>query len=188
MGFTWESTERFLTVITTPLHHSLMKSGTFHLFSGYQRTWRKNRPLGETVDSTFTRFKWENQVQFSRNENKSMSPQPEQSGIWTNYPTNSATKLKRPTRFHEHLRPQNGHKVKWPPISDPLWLNSYAVQLQAQTHRLQRDRKSPGHFDGTRKPHHVLPYFYTNLNARVELHRFRIEFRELPRSLLDAHR
>lgn len=56
-----------------PLYQSLIKSGTFHLFSGYQRTWPKNCPLGETVDSTFIGFKWENQVQYSTNENKSIS-------------------------------------------------------------------------------------------------------------------
>lgn len=51
-----------------PLHQSLMRSRTFQLFNGYQRTWPKNCPLGETVDSTFIGFKWKSQVKSSRNE------------------------------------------------------------------------------------------------------------------------
>lgn len=60
-----------------PLHPVTDEEQDFPVVYQVSENVAKNGPLGNTVDSTFIGFKWENQVHSSRNKSKSMSPQPE---------------------------------------------------------------------------------------------------------------
>lgn len=122
-----------------------------------------------TVDSTFIGFKRENQVQSSSNQNKNMRPQPEWNGIWSNYPTNSATKLKRPIQFHEGLRPPNGHKLNG--LQSQVTFGSRAMQsdLRLSPTDCREVERLQGISVRARKPQQVCSCFYMKQSARVEL-------------------
>lgn len=122
-----------------------------------------------TVDSTFIGFKWENQVQSSRNQNKSTRPQPEWNGIWSNYPTNSATKLKRPIQFHEGLRPPNGHKLNG--LQPRVAFGSRALQsdLRLSPTDCREAERLQGILVRARKPQQACSCFHMKQSARMEL-------------------
>lgn len=122
-----------------------------------------------TVDKHLSRIQVRKSSTILKKQKQSTRPQPEWNGIGSNYPTNSATKLKRPIQFHEGLRPPNGHK-----------LNSLQSQIAFGFRAMQSDlRLSPadcreaerlqGISVKARKPHQVCSCFHMKQSARVEL-------------------